>query len=490
MMKICILAGGLLIAIQAPAQFTYKIKADTLLVTNDSCNAELVLKNFTREIDGFLYNKGNGRTEFRRALIRDNDSTYFIGGDTLIVHGSKSNAFIKNQLSAAQTADLWINGTAKVNYRMIVNTNDLGEPFSLQVGGNALFHEKVALTKLQIVDGFYKWATDYSTVTYGPSLTENAKLNITHGVSGGANILLQGTAGGGGGGVSPYLFFGDNNRAYAAVRGVLRGGAFTNEQYGDIAFYTSPDVSTTAITERMRILSNGNVLVNTTTDAGSYKFQVNGNSWTNGTTQYYAGASLLSNIKIGYDGVNPQVIHITGSDISGTAIKIDNLTYGGTGGVIDLTSNSAYNYSAFGDGVGAGLRFVKTAQNGGGLINYGGTYTDHRVNNNSNQEYLYGHYTKTRVGANNGYSYYADAEPLSGGAGTAYAFYANAGKSLLKDKLTVDGPNGYSQLQLAQTYTPSATNDSNGQVGDVAWDGSYIYIKTASGWKRASLSTF
>lgn len=47
------------------SQFTYKIKADTLRITNDSCSAELVLENSTKEVHGFLYNKGKGRTEFR-----------------------------------------------------------------------------------------------------------------------------------------------------------------------------------------------------------------------------------------------------------------------------------------------------------------------------------------------------------------------------------------------------------------------------------------
>ncbi len=67
----------------AAAQFVYKIKADSVLITNDSCNAELNLENSTRNVCGFLFNKGNGRTEFRSALIKLNDSTYIVGCDTL-----------------------------------------------------------------------------------------------------------------------------------------------------------------------------------------------------------------------------------------------------------------------------------------------------------------------------------------------------------------------------------------------------------------------
>lgn len=67
----------------AQSQFIHKIKADSVLITNDSCNAELNLENSTKNVLGFLYNKGRGRTEFRKALIKFNDSLYDIGSDTL-----------------------------------------------------------------------------------------------------------------------------------------------------------------------------------------------------------------------------------------------------------------------------------------------------------------------------------------------------------------------------------------------------------------------
>jgi hypothetical protein len=58
-------------------------------------------------------------------------------------------------------------------------------------------------------------------------------------------------------------------------------------------------------------------------------------------------------------------------------------------------------------------------------------------------------------------------------------------------KLHIQGTTGYNQLRLATSYTPTSSSDTNGNVGDVAWDDNFIYIKTSSaGWKRASLSTF
>jgi hypothetical protein len=52
------------------------------------------------------------------------------------------------------------------------------------------------------------------------------------------------------------------------------------------------------------------------------------------------------------------------------------------------------------------------------------------------------------------------------------------------------GANGYSQLRLRTTYTPTSTADALGNVGDIAHDVNYIYVKTSAGWKRAALSTF
>lgn len=39
-------------------------------------------------------------------------------------------------------------------------------------------------------------------------------------------------------------------------------------------------------------------------------------------------------------------------------------------------------------------------------------------------------------------------------------------------------------------YTPSSSNDSDGNVGNITRDDNYIYIKTKTGWKRSSLENF
>lgn len=39
-------------------------------------------------------------------------------------------------------------------------------------------------------------------------------------------------------------------------------------------------------------------------------------------------------------------------------------------------------------------------------------------------------------------------------------------------------------------FTPSSSSDSNGNIGDTAWDNDFFYVKTTEGWKRAALETW
>jgi len=57
-------------------------------------------------------------------------------------------------------------------------------------------------------------------------------------------------------------------------------------------------------------------------------------------------------------------------------------------------------------------------------------------------------------------------------------------------RVDVEAEEGFAQLRLRASYTPTDTDDTNGEVGDIAWDDDYIYVKTDDGWKRAALSTW
>jgi hypothetical protein len=59
----------------------YQIRADTVRIYNTCDTAELVLENRTKDTLGFLYNKGKGRTEFRRLSLER------IGASQLAING-------------------------------------------------------------------------------------------------------------------------------------------------------------------------------------------------------------------------------------------------------------------------------------------------------------------------------------------------------------------------------------------------------------------
>ncbi|WP_205511885.1 hypothetical protein [Longitalea arenae] len=69
--------------LHAQQPYIYTIKADSVKITNNCDTAELVIENHTQNVPGFLFNKGRGRTEFRRGLLKLTDSVYIVGGDTL-----------------------------------------------------------------------------------------------------------------------------------------------------------------------------------------------------------------------------------------------------------------------------------------------------------------------------------------------------------------------------------------------------------------------
>jgi hypothetical protein len=56
--------------------------------------------------------------------------------------------------------------------------------------------------------------------------------------------------------------------------------------------------------------------------------------------------------------------------------------------------------------------------------------------------------------------------------------------------LDIQHTNGYNQFRLRTQYTPTATADTNGAIGDICFDDDYVYYKGTTGWKRGALATF
>ena len=53
--------------------------------------------------------------------------------------------------------------------------------------------------------------------------------------------------------------------------------------------------------------------------------------------------------------------------------------------------------------------------------------------------------------------------------------------------LDISGVTGYSQLRIRTSFTPTSSGDTSGNIGDIAWDNNYFYVKTNTGWGRSTL---
>ncbi|MBO9151157.1 hypothetical protein ACFOTA_02990 [Chitinophaga sp. GCM10012297] len=74
-----------LLATNAYSQHVYQIRADSVRIYNVCDTAELIIENRTRGVSGYLFNKGNGRTEFRPIRLETVGSSQIAitGQDTL-----------------------------------------------------------------------------------------------------------------------------------------------------------------------------------------------------------------------------------------------------------------------------------------------------------------------------------------------------------------------------------------------------------------------
>lgn len=97
-MKIITLAAAFILAVGTLyAQTVETITADSVKITNTNGTAELILENSTQNVSGYLFNKGNGRTIFKKGLEKINDSTYIAGLDTLRIPGGPFVSLSKNE---------------------------------------------------------------------------------------------------------------------------------------------------------------------------------------------------------------------------------------------------------------------------------------------------------------------------------------------------------------------------------------------------------
>ncbi len=174
-------------------------------------------------------------------------------------------------------------------------SNGLGQVTVSSTGGGGVYGN----TATGSYGSFFSTQTQTAGAINTPYSMSFNNIDITNGVtiSGStsssqyANLTVAGGSGASGG-----IDFGNQSVRHAGVYG-LDGS--------NLGFYTNGSNSGSGLNERMRITSGGEILVNTTTDAGAYYLQVNGSVY---ATAYYESSDLrkknvLSEL-VGSDGIN------------------------------------------------------------------------------------------------------------------------------------------------------------------------------------------
>lgn len=103
-------------ALPVCAQKKYNISADSVHIFSDCGEAELIIENKTRFINGFLFNKNGGRTEFKRLeLVSIGDSAIAIPGhDTILLRSVFWMSEMSRGLQIAKDEDYTIPSNTRV----------------------------------------------------------------------------------------------------------------------------------------------------------------------------------------------------------------------------------------------------------------------------------------------------------------------------------------------------------------------------------------
>lgn len=199
---------GLLLANFCSAQQVYQIRADSVRIYNTCDTAELILENRTQDTSGFLFNKGRGRTEFRKIKL----ST--VGSDAIAIEGQDTlnlNPILDKFQSSPKniyTSDGILSGTRKLtgnqrSYGLAFDslTNfSVGANLVALVGKNPMYSN--GITSFVVQGGQSNWRafSDGGTATtdlqIGPgsfrATAEENELRVNGSSSGAPGIILSG----------------------------------------------------------------------------------------------------------------------------------------------------------------------------------------------------------------------------------------------------------------------------------------------------------
>ena len=359
MKRILFLLTLLCIERSLQAQYVYTIKADSVKITNTCDTAELIIENHTQNVPGFLFNKGRGRTEFRKPLLKVNDSIYLVGGDSLKMNawlqggnrfgatgifGTMDNNHVDFYSNSLQRARLTNSGAFQIGN----HSNDNGD--ILQVGNNGAVTIAANLSRssdrIQIGkannfgdgqnvlirtsndngtsykdilverDGYIGLGTSNRPV--GGWFVGNPALRILSNgmVNIGSNYFIFGNTGGEWNASGLYTYVSNTDEWHSGL------GNYPNRQH---YYYfgtglSGPEGSNVRANlkisgrelnfltgvgeaEAMRVAESKNVLIGTTNDNGD-KLQVIGNVFANGNQHKLGNLAIISGSDVGTTGFN------------------------------------------------------------------------------------------------------------------------------------------------------------------------------------------
>jgi hypothetical protein len=192
-MKRISVIGILLLAVAAASaqKKVYAISADSVLITSDCGSAELIIENNTSNVNGYLHNKGKGRTEFSRLrLVAVGDSALAIPGqDTLLLRDIWWLGNMARGLAIASDTDYIIPANVKVILLPEITTP---RRVALPPPGSSLNREIVIIDKTV---GAARWVINGSFVNRGNNSAPpyTAEDNVTVGKGDKLVLVCDGT---------------------------------------------------------------------------------------------------------------------------------------------------------------------------------------------------------------------------------------------------------------------------------------------------------
>lgn len=123
------------------AQTVYQIRADSVRIYSGCDTAELIIENHTQDTLGFLFNKGKGRTEFRKVRMKMlGNSLAIVGQDTIqlgtLVRTAVDTLYKSNDTLYYRKMDGNIVGV-KLNYVQAQGANPQAISFNISGSGRA-----------------------------------------------------------------------------------------------------------------------------------------------------------------------------------------------------------------------------------------------------------------------------------------------------------------------------------------------------------------